>query len=120
MPFGAKGSALAGKNIDDLSNAGKLLDPADKPGQLSLAGRALQKHGSREGSAFPSVKGSPSEINAQGQKIADEILSNPATTVTYKDTGRFGKVMDVIAPDGRGLRYDSNGKFIGLLEPPKP
>jgi len=117
---GAKGSAFAGKNIDDLSNAGKLLDPADKSGQLSLAGRALQKHGSREGSAFPSVKGSPSEINAQGQKIADEILSNPATTVTYKDTGRFGKVMDVIAPDGRGLRYDSNGKFIGLLEPPKP
>ncbi|MCP2052736.1 UNVERIFIED_ORG: filamentous hemagglutinin [Pseudomonas fluorescens] len=117
---GAKGSAFAGKNIDDLSNAGKLLDPADKSGQLSLAGRALQKHGSREGSAFPSVKGSPSEINAQGQKIADEILSNPATTVTYKDTGRFGKVMDVIAPGGRGLRYDSNGKFIGLLEPPKP
>jgi filamentous hemagglutinin len=41
-------------------------------------------------------------------------------SVTYKDTGRFGKVMDVIAPDGRGLRYDLNGKFIGLLEPPKP
>ncbi|SDB51338.1 hemagglutinin repeat-containing protein [Pseudomonas sp. NFACC13-1] len=116
---GAKGS-FAGKSIEDLSNAGKLLDPADKSGQLSLAGRALQKHGSREGSAFPSVKGSPSEINAQGQKIADEILSNPATTVAYKDTGRFGKVMDVIAPDGRGLRYDANGKFIGLLEPPKP
>jgi hypothetical protein len=35
---GAKGSAFAGKNIDDLSNAGKLLDPADKSGQLSLAG----------------------------------------------------------------------------------
>ncbi|TFY88592.1 hypothetical protein DYL61_23945 [Pseudomonas nabeulensis] len=119
-PFGAKGRAFAGKNIDDLSNAGKLLDPADKSGQLSLAGRALQKHGSREGSAFPSVKGSPSEINAQAQKIADEILNNPAATATYKDTGRFGKVMDVIAPDGRGLRYDSKGKFIGLLEPPKP
>ncbi|WP_155865155.1 hemagglutinin repeat-containing protein [Achromobacter xylosoxidans] len=117
---GAKGRAFAGKNIHELSNAGKLLDPADKSGQLSLAGRALQKHGSREGSAFPSVKGSPSEINAQGQRIADEILRNPASTVSYKDTGRFGTVMDVIAPDGRGLRYDSNGKFIGFLEPPKP
>ncbi|VVP60948.1 hypothetical protein PS880_06229 [Pseudomonas fluorescens] len=116
----AKGSSLAGKTVDDLSSAGKLLDPADKSGQLSLAGRALQKHGSREGSAFPSVKGSPSEINAQGQKIADDILSNPASTVTYKDTGRFGKVMDIVAPDGRGLRYDASGKFIGLLEPPKP
>ena len=116
----AEDSALARKNIDDLSNAGKLLDPADKSGQLSLAGRALQKYGSREGIAFPSVKGSPSEINAQGQKIAGEILSNPATTVTYRHTGRFGKVMDVIDSDGRGLLYDSNGKFIGLLEPPKP
>ncbi|MFC3944978.1 hypothetical protein HX857_14335 [Pseudomonas gingeri] len=110
---------MAGKIIDDLSSAGKMLDPADKSGQLSLAGRALQKHGSREGSAFPSVKGSPSEINAQGQKIADEILNNPASTITYKDTGRFGKVMDIVAPDGRGLRYDASGKFIGLLEPPK-
>ncbi|MBX8547547.1 hemagglutinin repeat-containing protein [Pseudomonas cichorii] len=115
----SKDNSLAGKSIDELSNAGKVLDPADKSGQLSLAGRALQKHGSREGSAFPSVKGSPSEINAQGQKIADEILNNPASTVTHKDTGRFGKVMDIVAPDGRGLRYDANGKFIGLLEPPK-
>lgn len=119
VEVGAKSSTLTGKNIDDLSSAGALLDPADKSGQLSLAGRALQKHGSREGSAFPSVKGSPSEINAQGQKIAQDILSNPASTITYKNTGRFGKVMDIVAPDGRGLRYDANGKFIGLLEPPR-
>ncbi|UZE18713.1 hypothetical protein LOY70_03700 [Pseudomonas sp. B21-054] len=60
------------------------------------------------------------KLTLKVKKIADEILSNPATTVTYKDTGRFGKVMDMIAPDGRWLRYDANGKFIGLLEPPKP
>jgi filamentous hemagglutinin len=60
----------------------------------------LIKHEIREGRALPSVKGSPYEINAQCQKIADEILSNPATTAIYKDTGRFGKIMDVIAPDG--------------------
>ncbi len=35
---------------------------------------------------------------------AASALSNPATSVTYKDAGRFGKVMDVIAPDGCGLR----------------
>lgn len=93
---------MAGKTIDDLSSAGKILEPADKSGQLSMAGRALQKHGSREGSAFTSAKGSPSEINAQGQKIADDILKNPESTVTFKDTGRFGKVMDIVAPDGRG------------------
>ena len=53
-------------------------------------------------------------------EIACDVLSDPASTVTFKDTGRFGKVIDVIAADGRGLRYDSKGKFIGLLEPPKP
>jgi len=120
VPGGAaKSGVLAAKSIDELSNAGRVLDPADKSGQLSLAGRALQKHGSRVGSAFPSVKGSPSEINAHGQKIADDILNNRASIVTFKDTGRFGKVMDVVAPDGRGVRYDASGKFIGLLEPPK-
>lgn len=36
------------------------------------------------------------------------------------DKAVAGRVMDVIAPDGRGIRYDSNGKFIGLLEPSKP
>ncbi|WP_258042126.1 DUF6861 domain-containing protein [Pseudomonas syringae] len=110
---------LAGKSIDDLSDAGKLPDPADKSGQLSLAGRALQKHGGREGSIFPGVKGSPSEINAQGQRMLDEILNNPSTVATYNNTGRFGKVIDITAPDGKGLRYDATGKFIGLLEPTK-
>lgn len=47
-------------------------------------------------------------------------MSSAATTAIYKDTGRFGKIMDVIAPDGRGLHYDSNRKFFGLLEPSKP
>jgi filamentous hemagglutinin len=46
-------------------------------------------------------------------------LSSPAKTVTYKDTGRFGVVTDIVAPDGRGIRYDSTGKFIGFLEPPR-
>lgn len=115
----AKSGVLAAKSIDEWSNAGRVLDPAGKSGQLPLAGRVLQKHGSQVGSAFPSVKGSPSEINAHGQKIADDILSNRASIVNFKDTGRFGRVMDVVAPDGRGVRYDASRKSIRLLEPSK-
>jgi filamentous hemagglutinin len=59
--------SLGGKSINDLSDAAKVLDPSDKSGELSAAGRALQKHGGRDGSAFPSAKGNPAAINDQGQ-----------------------------------------------------
>jgi hypothetical protein len=35
--------------------------------------------------------------------------------------GNSVQVIDVIAPDGRGVRFDATGqKMIGLREPPKP
>ncbi|AGP47392.1 hypothetical protein M621_22940 [Serratia plymuthica S13] len=106
-------------SIDELSNGAKHIDPASKKGDLTLAGRALQKHGSREGSAFPTAKGNPSAINEQGQKIVDSILSDPNKSVVQSNTGRYGQVTDVISSSGRGLRYDAQGKLIGFLEPPK-
>lgn len=51
------GSGKGTINVDDLSSSGRLLDPSDKSGQLTRAGRQLQKHGGRAGSAFPKVKG---------------------------------------------------------------
>ncbi len=101
--------------VDELKKTAKMLDRSN----LTVAGRALQKHGNREGSAFPRAKGSPSLINLQAEKIVSDILHNPKTVATQRNTGRFGKVTDVVAPDGRGLRYDSTGKFIGFLEPKK-
>ncbi|MCC8457291.1 hypothetical protein [Photorhabdus aegyptia] len=50
-------------SVDELSNGAKYTDPASKKGDLTLAGRALQKHGSRPGSIFPEAKGNPSAIN---------------------------------------------------------
>ncbi|WP_221411074.1 hemagglutinin repeat-containing protein [Aeromonas hydrophila] len=106
-------------SFDELSDGAKHIDPASKKGDLTLAGRALQKHGSREGSAFPSAKGNPSAINEQGQKIVDSILNDPNKSVIQSNTGRYGQVTDVISSNGRGLRYDAQGKLIGFLEPPK-
>ncbi|WP_315710637.1 VENN motif pre-toxin domain-containing protein [Brenneria uluponensis] len=106
-------------SIDELSDGAKHIDPASKKGDLTLAGRALQKHGSREGSSFPSAKGNPSAINEQGQKIVDSILNDPNKSVVRSNTGRYGQVTDVISSSGRGLRYDAQGKLIGFLEPPK-
>lgn len=97
-----------------LSQTGAKIDPAVKAGNLTIAGRALQKHGSREGSAFPIAKGTPAQMNEQGQKILDGIVKAPGATV--KDGNRFGG-FDVVAPDGRGARLDPQGNFRGFLEP---
>lgn len=85
----------------------------------SQAGYALQKHGNRVGSIFPPAKGNAVAINGQGREIVDNILNDTGKTVLQSNTGRFGQVTDIIATDGRGLRYDLNGKLIGFLEPPK-
>ncbi|WP_373745616.1 MafB family polymorphic toxin [Neisseria dentiae] len=102
-------------DADELKNSAKEIDR----GGLTIAGRALQKHGNREGSAFPRAQGNPTSVNLQAEKVVNDILNNPNTISTQRNTGRFGKVTDIVAPDGRGLRYDSNGKLIGFLEPKK-
>ena len=103
----------ASHSLDELSQAAKAADR----GGLTAAGRALQKHGDRGGSAFPRVTGGPEAINRQGQSIVDDILTSPGSTNVTRYHARFGKVTDIRAPDGRGVRYGPNGKFIGFLEP---
>ena len=96
-------------SLDDMSRAA---GAADRNG-LTQAGRALQKHGDRPGSAFPQTKGGPGKLNPAGQDIVDDVLTTPGSV---NKPNRFGGV-DVTAPDGRGVRYDANGKMMGFLEP---
>jgi RHS repeat-associated protein len=99
--------------LDDLSRAAGAPDR----GGLSAAGRQLQKHGGRPGSAFPSARGNPSAISHQGQQVVDDILTTPGATAVRRHHARFGDVSEIRAPDGRGLRYGSDGRFLGFLEP---
>ncbi|WP_345831213.1 hypothetical protein AAGR22_08010 [Erwinia sp. HDF1-3R] len=112
------GKINAGKfgqlELNSLSKTGTNIDPAAKSGNFAVAGRALQKHGSREGSVYPVAKGTPAQINEQGQKILDGIVKAPGASV--KEGNRFGG-FDVIALDGRGARFDPQGNFRGFLEP---
>ena len=96
---GNNDQSLGGKSVSDLSDAAKVPDSSDRSGELTGAGRALQKHGGRDGSAFPAAKGNPDAINEQGQKIVDGILNDPSSTVTQRNTGRFGDVIDITASD---------------------
>ncbi|TDT00501.1 hypothetical protein [Erwinia rhapontici] len=100
--------------IEALSQSGSRIDPSVKSGNLTVAGRALQKHGSRPDSAFPVARGAPAKMNEQGKKILDSIIKSPSTTV--KEGNRFGG-FDIISADGKGSRFDSNGSFRGFLEP---
>ncbi|WP_175545858.1 DUF6443 domain-containing protein [Sinomicrobium oceani] len=86
-------------------------------GGLTKIGRALQKHGSRVGSKFPQATGNPATINAQGEKILNEILNNPGSTATTRHHARFGDIVEIVAPNGQGARFSKDGKtFIGLIE----
>lgn len=108
----AKGGA---RSVDELSQAAAAADR----GGLTAAGRAIQKHGGREGSAFPAAKGNPLSVNQQGQHVVDDILTSPGNTTVTRNHARFGQVTEVRAPDGRGVRYGADGKLIGFLEPNK-
>ena len=112
--FSSAATATIPRAFRSLSGSGKLIDPADKAGQLTRAGRALQKHGSRKGSAFPVARGNPAQINQQGQQVLDEILGTSGSV--GRSAKRFGGI-DVIAPGGRGARFDAEGVFRGFLEP---
>jgi hypothetical protein len=97
-----------------LMQAGSTLDR----GGLTTAGRALQKHGGRLGSAFPKTSGTPAAINAQGETALRSIVENPNATRVIRHHARFGEVLEVKIPSGAGARFSSDGsKFIGFIEP---
>jgi RHS repeat-associated protein len=87
---------------------------AKDKGGLTKAGRALQKHGSRPGSVFPSATGNPAAINQQGQQVLQNILSSQNQLI---NPNRFGGRDIFDAGTGMGARYDGSGNMMGFLEP---
>ena len=88
----------------------------DRRGYTKI-GRALQKHGSRPGSKFPTATGNPASINQQGERILNSILNNPAATSSTRHHARFGNILEIKTPGGRGARFSADGKtFLGLIE----
>jgi len=103
-------------SLDDLSAAA---GAASGKNGFTAAGHSLTKHGAgkREGnSLFPAPAGNAAAINRQAQTIVDDILTTPGTTVINGHRGRFGNTIEHIAPDGRGVVFDSSGKFLFFRE----
>ena len=113
-----RGAARLDRAVD-LTKLSKAAAAPGKGGELTKAGHALQKHANRADSAFPRVNGNAAALNNAAQQQVDDILTSPGSTMIERETGRFGQVIDVYAPDGRGVRYTTEGEFVGFLEPPK-
>ena len=45
------------------------------------------------------------------------ILNHPKKEIVHGEFARYGKVIDIKAPEIGGARYTVDGKFIGFLEP---
>nr|WP_202115501.1 RHS repeat-associated core domain-containing protein [Gilliamella sp. Pas-s25] len=105
--------------VDQLSQAAA---SANRNG-LTDAGRALQKHGGREGSVYTYSSQKSYVLNKEAQNIVDDILSNPKTVIihtTATENKQIIKVIHATAPDGRTLRFNEDGtKLIGFREPSK-
>jgi hypothetical protein len=97
----------------ELLESGKVIDR----GGLTKVGRALMKHGYRENSIFPKPIGNPTQVNEHGIKVLESILNHPEKKIIPGEFERFGKVVDIYAPDIGGVRYSTDGEFIGFLEP---
>jgi hypothetical protein len=103
-----------GVTITQLKTASEAIDK----GKLTKAGRAAHKHSVRSGSLFgPELKGKDPEKNAIGKGHVDEILDSNASTVEHHKQGRYGMVIDVQIPGGKGVRFTEAGEMIGFLEP---
>jgi hypothetical protein len=79
----------------------------------------LTKHGAgaRAGNTiFPAGKGNPLTINQIAQDIVDDILTAPGSTIQGSTRGRFGPTLEVTAPNGQGIVYGANGKFLFFKE----
>jgi RHS repeat-associated protein len=109
MVVGGRAAGGAARTLDELSNAARAADRND----LTKAGRSLQKHSDRTGAAFEASSKKASDLNRQGQDVVDDILTNPGSV---RRPNRLGGE-DMIAPDGRGVRYNSDGTFRSFLEP---
>ena len=56
------------------------------------------------------------QINLQTDLMLEEIINHPERRLVSECLERFGDVISIYDPQGRGVRYSDNGEFIGFLE----
>ena len=109
---GAFGWGKAPKTgLDSFSKSGA---SAKLPNGLTRAGHAFAKHAAGQratSSKFPKLSGNTAAKNATGQRILDDILTDPGTTRSLVTGGHFKGGTRFTAADGRQAVFDKNGVF---------
>ncbi|WP_432807498.1 hypothetical protein [Proteus hauseri] len=83
---------------------------------MSEAARGWEKHAGRKGGVFNPLKGNVEQKNAAANNFVNEVLNNKSTV--KENLARGG--VEYRLPDGRGIRYNSDGSFSGFLDPKRP
>ncbi len=110
--YGAFGWGKAPRSgLDSFSKSGA---SAKLPSGLTRAGHAFEKHAAGQrttSSKFPKLSGNTAAKNATGQRILDDILTDPGTTRSLVTGGHFKGGTRFTASDGRQAVFDKNGVF---------
>lgn len=94
----------------------KLIDAANKPinGQgLSAAARAWEKHAGRPGGTFEPLKGNVQQKNIAAEGFIRDVLNDKS--VVRKSLS--GGAVEYRLPNGKGIRFNSDGSFNTVLDP---
>lgn len=81
---------------------------------MSAAARAWEKHAGRPGGTFEPLKGNPAQKNAAAEGFIKDVLSNSGTV--RNELSRGG--VEYRLPNGQGIRFNPDGSFNTLLDPP--
>ncbi|WP_271121245.1 hemagglutinin repeat-containing protein, partial [Dryocola boscaweniae] len=105
------GSNFTNSEIDDrITSANK---PINNQG-MSAAARAWEKHAGRPGGTFEPLKGNQTQKNAAAENFIRDLLNDPGTI--RNELSRGG--VEYRAPSGQGVRFNPDGSFNTLLDPP--
>lgn len=104
------------QNFDNAFKKDELASSANKPinnQELSAAARAWEKHAGRQGGVFEPLKGNTTQKNEAASNFVNEVLNNKGTVRTVLSRGG----VEYRLPNGKGIRYNSDGSFSGFLDP---
>ncbi len=105
-----------GPDLDALSQSGQM--PIGNQG-MNKTGASLAQHGLDLGFTEADLAGGTANLNALGQDLLDDILTDPASRVLSPTSGNYAGGIRVISPTGAGATFDVNGvfRYFGLYGP---
>ena len=112
-PYAAE--LVEARTAKNLVSAGEIIDPFDKGGKFTRAGRAFDKHG-KPGTPYGTATGTTAAKNARGKAILEAIVRDPQSEISRRYHATKGPIIEYRSPTHGGARWTNKGKtFDGFL-----